>query len=161
MHAFFKGWRRKLGYVALVMALAVMGGWLRSFRNNDEVNIWSGERQVDSFNSSPMGVSWIAKRDLPPSIPMLSGRFGWIAFQSYSNDICDPFRWSTASSHTQWCGFHFAEATINPPDRGKLGLWIMPYWSLALPPTLLSAYLILWPRRQKSTQPDSSPRISN
>ena len=149
MREFFHDWRRKVGCGALVLACALAGMWVRSFRNNDEINIWSGHLQVDSLNSSPMGLCWMTKQHLPPNVPMLSGRFGWIAFQSFRNDVCDPFRWSTASEHNQWFGFNSATATINPPDRGDLTIRIIPYWSVVLLLTILSAYLLLCKPRPK------------
>ena len=37
MDEFFRGWRRKIGLVSLMMALSFMGGWIRSFRHADIV----------------------------------------------------------------------------------------------------------------------------
>jgi hypothetical protein len=149
MREVFHGWRRKLGCITLMLACLATLFWVRSFRHNDEMNFWTGPLAVDSLNSSPMGLCWMSRDKLAPNVPMLSGRFGWVATQTFANDICDPFRWSTTSYHFRWCGFQFAEATINPPDRGELRIWIIPHWALALPLTLLSAGLILWqPRKQ-------------
>lgn len=88
---------------------------------------------------------------------MLSGRFGWVAFQTFAGDTCDPFRWSTAGWHARWGGFQFAEATINPPDVGKLAIWIIPYWSLVIPLTVFSAGLILWRPRQTPFSSEKKP----
>jgi hypothetical protein len=51
----------------------------------------------------------------------------------------------------QWCGFdfgechHYGDALTGP----SISFWIFPYWSVTLPPTLLSDYLILWPQRKQ------------
>ena len=37
MREFFRGWRRKVGVVTLVVALTLMAMWLRSYLFNDEV----------------------------------------------------------------------------------------------------------------------------
>jgi hypothetical protein len=38
MHTFFHGWRRKAGVATLLLALALIGGWIRSFQIFDEIN---------------------------------------------------------------------------------------------------------------------------
>ena len=43
MGEFFKGWRRKAGVVTLVMALAFLGVWARSFRKVDNLVLAFGE----------------------------------------------------------------------------------------------------------------------
>jgi hypothetical protein len=139
----FKGWRRKFGVLMLALACVSAGGWVRSLGSRDELNIWTGHLEMHQFTSSPMGISWTKERNLPSNIGMFSGKFGLIAFQTFPNDIYDPFRYSKAHWHTVWCGFQFAEATINPPSRGELVIWIIPYWSLTIPLTFISLFLLL------------------
>ena len=55
-------------------------------------------------------------------------------------------------------GFHFAKSTIDPPDRGNLAIWIIPYWSIVIPLTLLSAWLLLSKQRPKTFQTDHVPK---
>lgn len=43
MGEFFRGWRRKVGCLTLVMACLTMGGWIRSLFRTDEVMIWEGD----------------------------------------------------------------------------------------------------------------------
>lgn len=154
MGDFFHRWRRKLGCVTLMIVLTVSGVWLRSFSTNDQINIWSGPRTIHSLDSSPMGLTWMKRSKLPPNIPMLSGRFGMIAFQTFPRGVCDPFQWSTARYRIRCFGFDFAEAAINPPDSGELTIWNVPHWSIVLPLTLLSTYLILRPGKRPAKNVD-------
>ena len=151
MDEFFNPWRRKIGVLTLVMACVFLGGWVRSQGHNDEVNFWTGPHETHSLNSSPTGICWMKRSNLHPNVPMTTGKFGWVAFQSWPRDVCDPFRWSTPQWQFAFMGFHFAKATIDPPDRGNLEIWIIPYWSIVIPLTLLSACVLLsMPRKSTS-----------
>ena len=46
MREFFRGWRRKAGCISLVMALALMGVWIRSLSVMDLAIIAFGQRAV-------------------------------------------------------------------------------------------------------------------
>jgi len=46
MRAFFSGWRRKIGCVTLLMALAFMGGWVRSLSDTDVFEAPIGESRL-------------------------------------------------------------------------------------------------------------------
>jgi len=48
MREFFKGWRRTAGCVTLVMALAFLGGWVRSFHVVDTFRIVCTENDFGS-----------------------------------------------------------------------------------------------------------------
>src|SRR4051794_19488286 len=47
MRDFFKGWRRKLGCVTLVMACVFMAGWVRSIGISDWITLNAGNFQCD------------------------------------------------------------------------------------------------------------------
>jgi hypothetical protein len=53
MREFFRGWRRKVGCVTLVMTCALMGLWMRSIRTFDEVLVGIGNAKY--FVSSAQG----------------------------------------------------------------------------------------------------------
>ncbi len=44
MHTVFHGWRRKLGCVTLVMALALTGLWIRSRSTLGEYHLWTQQQ---------------------------------------------------------------------------------------------------------------------
>jgi len=159
MPTYFKPLRRKIGVITLVVACAFMAGWARSQGYDDEVDFWTGPHQTHSLNSSPTGICWMKRSDLPPSVPMTTGRCGLVAFQSWTlggkDDGCNPFRWSTPRWEFASMGFHFAESTINPPDSGRLAVWIIPYWSIVIPLTVLSAWLLLNKPREGKPKPNS------
>jgi hypothetical protein len=158
MPTYFKPLRRKIGIVTLALACVFAAGWARSQGYDDELDFWTGPHQTHSLNSSPTGICWMKRSNLPPDVPMTTGRCGLVAFQSWHvgpgpfSDVPDPFRWSTPQWQFSAMGFHFAESTINPPDYGNLRIWIIPYWSIVIPMTLLSAWLLLSKVRKPEKQ---------
>ena len=57
MREFFKGWRRKVGLAALVMACVVMGAWMRSQFTSD-VFCWSIGHESEVVISGNGALSW-------------------------------------------------------------------------------------------------------
>ena len=47
MREFFRGWRRKVGVLTLVMALGFMAGWVRSSFSRDWIRLHSGKHWVE------------------------------------------------------------------------------------------------------------------
>jgi hypothetical protein len=124
MHTFFHGWRRKAGVVALVMALALMGGWIRSYALLDDVSF-----------STP----WRSH-----CIVSASGKLSWVA--GYEEHW--PLAWVTVSRIDDDGGLealYFGEPSIFDSR------WIVSYWIPTIPLTLLSAYLILWKPRKRAS----------
>lgn len=138
MREFFYGWRRKVGCVMLVMALATAGMWMRSFL------------VLDSFGydtSAPALPIWFCSNDgtliIITEIPI-----GWDTFEpslsmweteepkSWNKFFPSDIKWSF-----QWCGFGYA--------RAEFQFLTFPYWSMTIPLTLLSTYLLLWMPRKK------------
>ena len=144
MGEFFKGWRRKIGVVTLLMALVLMIGWVRSHTIQDELLIRIGNRFEYSFRSSPYGLQWSGRRSngfQPPTdgsegIKYEIWRF--IALDQYPNLFWFEREW-------QWdfFGFHFGEGTNPVLPRYREHYWMVPYWSITIPLTLLSCWLLL------------------
>ena len=147
MGEFFKGWRRKAGLVTLAMALVLMVAWMRSAIICDELMIpYRGSLHfIDSRNGRlewtrliPSPVRW-GEYD-PYKYPI-----AWISFPVPGElDIEDL--WAGCDVEWKWelGGFEFVlEAIGESGDRNKRESWAIPYWSLVLPLTLLSAWLIL------------------
>ena len=134
MGEFFNGWRRKAGLVTLAMALAVVGMWVRSSLVYDQCT-WADSNHKNVVYS-------------------LNGEFGWL-------------RWSTSRSQR----LSFSSVPIDTEDESKWRLihdmirgmhdareWMCAYWCLAIPLTLLSAWLILIkPRKVNLETPSSKP----
>lgn len=141
MREFFKGWRRKAGVVTLVMACALMVGWMRSRVRYDVVSFPFGDRQQ--------------------LIQMTHGQVYWWGITTISKA---KFRWLSGAPQTaalideSRSGFR--------DDEGwawRFREWKASHLNIAISLTLLSAYLILWkPRKAKSSeQPANSKLISN
>lgn len=141
MREVFHGWRRKFGVLTLLMACVFTGEWVRSYTVNDEIAVtWSG--RLHAFLSS-------------------SGEFSLI---SWSNDeIPDSFEWEVKSDVSNGQVSHYMSLGMPRPKRhwfwwdevremtaDKSGIWIIHYWSIVTPLTLLSAFLLLTKPR-KST----------
>jgi len=155
MGGYFEPWRRKIGVMALVMALLAMGGWVRSVVNLDivefttgdhsKVGLESGEQTICLFNCystnktlNPRTIFWcsISFHDQPNARSSIV----------FSNEY---WRW-------QICGFGYQfnswrnQSSI-PSGAFKGDSIFFPYWSITIPPTLLSVYLLLT-KPQKSNQ---------
>ncbi len=134
MGDFFKPLRRKIGMATLLMTLVFMAGWVRSQFYVDLVTIES--HQLRSVGSMLM---WVR-----------IGNWKELVFHEKDNF------WETKSAkengwfylllkgHKDWkfCGFKFGEG------YGQSGFidvhyWVVPYYAVVMPLTMLSAYLLL------------------
>ena len=155
MGEFFKGWRRKIGCVALVMALVFMGGWVRSTVVQDEVRISLGYLPL-FFNSCNGTLTWWQLHQLD-AVPAYSFALEW-----------------RCTTETRGRTFSFSKyvtpqqgKTENPTgvfvERAKWGPmlinWTADYWSFTIPLTVLSAYLLIWPGKQATS--GKSPQSSD
>jgi hypothetical protein len=59
MRDLFRGWRRKVGCVTLVMALMLIAVWIRSFRGTDIVNLNSIPNTSLTFISERSGIVFL------------------------------------------------------------------------------------------------------
>ena len=62
----------------------------------------------------------------------------------YEDRVANPF-WEI-----RFLGFYFSEREFMPGPLFRIAESTVPYWSLACPLTLLSAYLILWKPRKRT-----------
>jgi hypothetical protein len=137
MREFFKGWRCKAGCVVLVMAVAAMGAWIRS-------------RAVLDHLSMPInGRNW--------SISSVSGVILWLS-RDCATEHDQSWRWASVNMDQ----LDVTDAELLDTSRFMLnGLrpkqCKITYWSITIPLTLLSAYLILWKPRTKAKVSDQPP----
>lgn len=124
MRDFFRGWRRKVAVVALVMALVVFGAWMRSrfaFEGvaftarghqhmfataHDSLWWWHGELRDDDGEGADVGFS-----------ELLS----------------------------------LVDVAIRQAETRHFATWRIPLWCITLPLTLIAAQL-LWPQRKRPPQ---------
>ena len=145
MGVFFHRSRRKTGVVTLVMAWVFMSGWVRSYAFEDGVSVGlrQSRREFSMFVSFQSGIHFLQNRpkldDGPrvfsPCVDWFSQRISGASFLSHPE-----LKW-------KWHLAGFGVRECSPPPRnlggGLLIDWVVPYWSIAMPLTLLSAYLLL------------------
>lgn len=126
MREFFKGWRRKVGLVTLVMALVFTGGWLRSRFFEDSVII---PRSSSSWRvaSNQYGIHLVDARTFSTEAAavLIPRKTQWHSTQiDYSKpayfDSAVGFEW-----HRTWCGFGsrpFLQLADEPPAVPMMSL---------------------------------------
>jgi hypothetical protein len=148
MREFFKGWRRKAGCGLLVMAVLVCSVWLRSLIETDVMEV----RKSKYLISGNGGVHWTIQT---------SGIRSRLFAYTWYGDLMGPFAGEQGEQNPgfqlpfSWkCHWRmrFAGVESGYHEANDIGFrwWRVSYWSIVLPFTLLSAYLILWkPRKAK------------
>lgn len=155
MVEFFEGWKRKVGFVTLVMACALSLGWVRSLYVTDLIvpNLWTAN---SSSNGSLIHARYFFS-SLTPALPLWD-----IHRTSEIRDYSDLFSKWILPDRVDWrfraCGFGICDIA---DDQGLwVRLMIIPYWSIVIPLTALSAWLLLSkPRSAKPVEKttDTSP----
>ncbi len=160
MGDFFHGWRRKTGCVTLAVALVLMCGWVRSLFVAD-ILLVTFPRTFYRFDSDRFGISLYRRTWVDPSIFLEWARFpqmqvqfhpgvrvlryvtGRLSKYSPLSNVPEGWRW-------EFCGFYFGKGPrpgkngcIDPRHENIVTQLIVPYWSVVLPMTALSAYLLL------------------
>lgn len=165
MREFFRGWRRKVGCVTLVMACALMGLWVRSLTGINVVWFPFGTQTCVRFGSGEGRISW--GKFSEPKLENLPTTIGWGRFSEiYNFHLPTPMGWNLFRGmpvdhpgwvHWSWwhCGFGMYKAENNPSCPFMVTELLVPHWSLVLPLTLLSAYLILWKPRKRKGESDA------
>ena len=144
MPTYFKPLRRKIGVVTLVMACVLMAGWVRSLSRCDTlflnfgINSRDGINRADLHAESTDGYIFWAKSD-DGNFAKPVNVFEWdVRNRDSLKGICSlcPIK-----SYLIWL------TALN--RDGTVRFRILPYWSLVIPLTLLSAWLLLSKPRQK------------
>ncbi|MDB5345400.1 MAG: hypothetical protein JWP89_3777 [Schlesneria sp.] len=173
MWSFFHGWRRKAGAVTLVMACAVLGMWLRGRLYSDSIICRVASHQAIAIALDERSLQWISlsESDKSPKRQFVKDSQG--RMQATAEYLIDPklkIDWDFGSTERppmleasywlDWNDFRFGIAT---GDLGETRILTMPYWTIVIPLTLLSAYLILWkPRsKQKTSAQLANPNINS
>ena len=148
MREFFKGWRRKTGLVTLLLACMVMGVCLRSHLVVDQI-IFARGNALHILNSGNGGFVWLA-------IEMTAEEVGAIQFvwQSGPTILFDEVEKS--EDDTKWvrewtfCGLSFGEGPfVNNGQTHKSKAWRVFYPSIAIPLTLIAAWMLLSRRKKQ------------
>lgn len=145
MREAFKGWRRKLGIPLLALACGISSAWIRSMSFQDTFALSTGPHSEVRFISASQYLIVASIAFQPPAPPPASN-----SFSSTSDRISFDGWLFTAPENIQiYFGFHgysFARNTqvvsFGPAQLSVTALHF-PYWSVALPLTLLSVRLLL------------------
>ena len=152
MGDYFKPWRRKIGVVTLVLACVFAAGWVRSLTRVDLIelngkpwryNVSSGFGQLHFWQMSP----------LEKKIPFFRASFVMklknFTGHTITNGVAtfDPMRNQT-TWRWDWMGFHLSDGM---KGTVQVRLCFVPYWSIVIPLTLISLWLLLV-KPHRSTQ---------
>ena len=155
MGEFFRGWRRKLGVATLVLACIFAAGWIRSEKKMDCGGIGIGRSlfNIGSWDGMVIIDLWSPGQTLPIFL------FGSTTCQEYAM-IYPPGTFVNTSIKISGMPLAtesrlFGKLTFGCRAK-RIGLFTvsLPYWSIVIPLTLLSAYLLL-------SKPRASKPLSN
>lgn len=144
MREFFRPLRRKLGVLTLLVACGVTAGWLRSTFYEDRFFINLSGKSINRIISSPEGIAFEMMGypfDIfrPETIDMPGPRWNSRTISHYG-----PFYVVDLTRDLRWSGFQYREGkTVGGSPIFPVKLLIAPYWSIAIPLTLLSAWVLL------------------
>lgn len=163
MHTFFHGWRRKTGCILLMLACVMTTLWVRSFTRSEDAFLPFGSQTTLQFLSqgsmltvrkfvSPfrVGTANVGPDRLtlfgvfPPS-GLSTGNVAFSADEINRQQLGTPYAWTFKRG-----GFGLASFQDNDLSL-RVVIFTIPYWALAVPLTLLSAYLLLVPSRQRQS----------
>jgi hypothetical protein len=160
MRDFFKGWRRKAGCVALVMACVLAGAWTRSRLTVDRLRHFTEASGYELISSG--GRIWWETFEVTegpggnPTEVVFRTETDPIGASKYSPyDGFAPFNDLKINTRVIFAGFDIGNyqwgsaSSSQPTTYYRCKAWGVPYWFFAIPLTLLSAYLILWKPRPK------------
>jgi len=141
MGEFFRGWRRRIGVMTLVVTCIITGCWVRSRNRVDLIflhGIWSNHVFVsgcDKFGLIEGGVFKVTQNMTRNGVETV------LSPDSRFVGSISPVR------HHGWQASSLRICSSSTNDNVHTAL--TPYWSIVFPLTLISAYLLL-----------SKPRIS-
>lgn len=152
MREFFQGWRRKAGVVILVMALALMVGWLRSLIVADYFIYTvkhTSEEHCNNVVCSLRGTIGLNQHclDLRPNIQTM--HLAHHRFPFWHTETASPLDLSRFKCRWRYCGFEMYDFPGGVDDQLTGTQYFVPYWSLILPLILLSCYLLLGTPRKR------------
>ena len=145
MREFFRGRKRKLGCLTLLMACIFVASWVRSLRIKDEVVI-QHEEPTHVFVTHDGYFRWTSYYGL--SLPA----FHWQSFPvgarggvSKVFSQGEPVDGVNIEWKWQWrqFGFHFGKGLLFANSQWPVGVSAIPHRSLVIPLSLLSAWLLL------------------
>lgn len=153
MHEFFKPWRRKLGVVALGLACLFIAGRVRGQKSEDVIMFGSGKgKTIHTLAFSRDGIKW-QKDSSDHEYTWLTG---WTSNSIEDTGRHDPTKGYSDPQEVEWrwvlCGIECGEFHDQIYPTNRVSWWLVSYWSIVIPLTLVSAYLLLSKPRAKPKQ---------
>jgi hypothetical protein len=147
MCEFFRGWRRKIGVLTLLMACLLAAAWVRSLIITDLICIPFGQLTEEVFVSEEGKLTWQRIREEDPaSVPT---HLLWKCFYSGVGGVDDD---DPPVSHCRFLGIEVGEYTSKQMGSAFPSAFCsIPYWLFVIPLTLVSVFLML-SKPRKSTQ---------
>jgi hypothetical protein len=152
MKEFFQPWRRKIGVVTLILACVLMGGWLRSLRAVNNIAFTIGDHSLIQMISRDEALavrrikSRLAVKELSVDRVLL---MGFQAPQGNSTghlatNVDPPTRAAEGSPFNWIMKLHGFEIGNCADKQLPLQIFVarVPYWSIVIPLTMASAYLL-------------------
>lgn len=148
----FKPMRRKIGVLTLVMACVFMAGWVRSKSKFENLEIPLGETAYAyGVTSKGGGIDVYRVAGMEPA-----GEWIYSSRPAPLDENGHPKLATPWESHHEiewrwdWAGFHVGVSRWNRMNW-QIESCMIPYWSIVIPLTLISAWLLLSrPRVAKS-----------
>gem|GEM_PF-7084341 len=149
MGALFRGWRRKVAGLMLIVACAFACGWIRSLIYEDQCTV-SGTFGFHTVRSVMGKIDWKSSSGSAHAFD-LDWYSSKLALTPYDpdtldeegNPVCvfDPYEGYRFAHRWQFAGFESTDAT----DTGfffsrRVAWWTVPYWSIVIPLTMFSAW---------------------
>ncbi len=141
MNDYFKPLRRQIGVVTLVMACVFAAGWLRSGFVRDQIFIRTGSC-VYTFESVDSTLIWVRTYHWDHN--------NWDDLSVWKVGKMLPTKQIISEAYElPYTQLRFGFGAFENANR-DVHYWIIPYWSVPLPLTLLSAWLLLSKVRVKT-----------
>ena len=145
MNGYFRPLRRKVGVLTLVMACVFLIGWIRS-RGAKDLIIARSAHSIPYYIASNLSEISISRNAFLSAEP--TSGIVWHTQAIRRSIKTDEFEGLRGGVDWQLCGFRLI---LHPVAFA----YVLPYWSIVTPLTLLSAWLLLSKPRSKpaATQP--------
>ena len=168
MRDVFKTWRREIGVVTLFMACAFAGGWIRSLATFDVINCPLGNKNAIAIASwkdaFAIRIGW--DNDDPWEELRWDERddFGYNDPESTNYRFKQPIPDGAGCFVNWWllgCGGGIGVTPLNQRSYCGMLFMIIPYWSIVIPLTLLSAYLLISRASQTAPKPPNDSALTD
>jgi hypothetical protein len=155
MFEVFRGWKRKSGCATLVISCVFAVGWVRSLKTFEEAS-YPLTNKTEWYFFSGGGLLEFG-RCIAQSPPYLTGKSYWIvAPHQYHQDMSEGLK----DIKWYWRISNFGIGSSSRSNQLIDEVVVMPYWSVVIPMTAISAWLLL-SKPQTKIAPPITPASEN